>query len=259
MSDPLVRLASNDSIAHSTAEAVKALDALAWNRDLRNFRAEYEALALRTSGYATGALDGAIMPEDVSSDPESSPMGELSAKALIVTAEAMQQIQAFKSSPIQVWARLHSLLTDSDDRGKLRTTDDVDDPLHLGALVPASYVEGRIRDLNELIINSSAPALLVGAIAQAEISTVRPFAYGSHIVARATSRLVLASRGVDVSGLGVLEAGMYSIGRATYTRALGQYMSGTAEGVAGWVAWYCDATIRGTELASNTINSMKSA
>lgn len=258
MTDPLVRLASNNEIATSIANALKELDALSWNRDLRNFRSEYESLALRTSGYATGALDGAIMPEDVTSDPESSPMGELSAKALIVTAEAMQQVNAFKTSPIQVWARLHSLLTNDDDRGKLRTNDDVDDPLHLGSLVPAEYVESRMHDLNELIVNSQTPALLVSAIAQAEISTVRPFAYGSHIIARATSRLVLAARGVDSSGLGVLEAGIYSIGRATYTRALGQYMTGTSEGVANWVAWYCDATVRGTVLASNTINSMVS-
>lgn len=256
MSDALVRLSQIPLIEQSCSDALKALDELSWNRDLRNFRNEYESLALRTSGYATGALDGAIMPEDVTSDPESSPMGELSAKALIVTAEAMQQIQAFKTSPIQVWARLHSLVSDAEDRGKLRTTDTVDDPLHLGALVPASFVESRIRDLNELVISTSAPALLVSAIAQAEISAIRPFSYGSHLVARVTSRLVLASRGVDASGLGVLEAGMYSIGRATYTRALGQYISGSSEGVAAWVEWYCQATIRGTVLASNTIESM---
>ena len=78
---------------------------------------------------------------------------------------------------------------------------------------------------------TEAPAIVVAAIAHAELAVVRPFAWGSGLLARASTRLVLASRGVDPSLFSIPEHGMLEMGRPAYVNALRAYASGTREGV----------------------------
>ena len=60
---------------------------------------------------------------------------------------------------------------------------------------------------------------------------MRPFAWGSGLLARASVRLVLASRGVDPSLFSIPEHGMLEMGRPAYVKALRAYATGTREGV----------------------------
>jgi Fic family protein len=94
-----------------------------------------------------------------------------------------------------------------------------------------------------LTSTTSAPALVVAAVAHAEVAVVRPFAWGSGLVARSMTRLVLAARGVDPDGLTVPEAGLFAAGRSTYAAALSGYANGSAEGVATWLVLHAD-TVR---------------
>ncbi|MEY3734421.1 MAG: hypothetical protein RL347_1780, partial [Actinomycetota bacterium] len=74
-------------------------------------------------------------------------------------------------------------------------------------------------------------------IAHGELLSLRPFRWGSGLIARASLRLVLASRGVDPDLMSCPEAGMLSLGRSSYVAALRGYATGEPDGVAEWIRW----------------------
>ena len=94
---------------------------------------------------------------------------------------------------------------------------------------------------------TEAPALVVAAIAHAELASVRPFAWGSGLLARASVRLVLASRGVDPSLFSIPEHGMFEMGRPAYVNALRAYSTGTSAGVSTWIVWQATAIALGAK------------
>ena len=246
--DSLQPLLEIDGILAACDTSLKAIDELMWNRTVRRHKEFLIPYSRRISGFATAALDGAQMPSDPTMEPEVSPMGELSDAGLLVTAEADLQTLSFKSEPMKVWARLHTFTSSDVDRGQPRTTNEIIDPLRLGNLPPHEVLQERLSQLTEVILNSKAPAVLVAAIAHAEIATLRPFKEGSYLVARATARLVLAARDVDPDGLVMSEYGAQLLGRPAYVKALTAYMTGTREGIAAWVEWQGQAIVRGVEM-----------
>jgi hypothetical protein len=74
---------------------------------------------------------------------------------------------------------------------------------------------------------------------------VRPFAWGSGLLARASVRLVLAGRGVDPSLFSIPEHGMLELGRPAYVAALRDYASGTPAGVTSFIVWQATAVALG--------------
>jgi Fic family protein len=89
----------------------------------------------------------------------------------------------------------------------------------------------------------------VAAIAHAELAALRPFSQGSYLVARASTRLILATRDVDNDGLVMTEYGAFLLGRPAYVKALTGYVSGTREGVGAWISWQGEAIRRGLDMA----------
>ena len=243
--DPLSNLLKIESIDNAISSALKSIDELNWNRSFRNNK-DLIPLARRISAYASAALEGANMPADPRQDPDDSPMGKLSAAALGVTAEVDFQLTTFLKTPLQTWARLHSFIEESDQRGRPRTNNEVIDPLHLGSPLPYELIESRINNLVDLITTSSAPAVLLAAIAHAELATIAPFNKGSQLIARATSRLILQSKNVDQLKLVMPEYGFYKIGRNSYAKALMAYQSGSIEGVSKWVELHSQALVFGS-------------
>ena len=243
--DSLLLLAQHNDIAAVCDETRQAIDQLMWNRTLRSKDDDFITFLRRSSGYASAAIDGAAMPDDPAREPDNSAMGIVAQHGLLITAMADTLGDSFKHSPAQVWARLHSLISTDDDRGAPRLNDDVQDPLRLGNIPPASEARERMRHLGEQLITSQAPAVLLSAIAHAEISVTQPFAYGSHLIARATARLVLAARDLDTKGVTAPEIGWYLQGRPSYVTALKQYQSGTIEGVTAFVQWHCEGIRKG--------------
>lgn len=255
--DQLLLLAQHESIAQVCEDTRSAIDALMWNRTLRNKDDDFITFLRRSSGYATAAIDGAAMPDDPSREPDNSAMGTVAQHGLLITAMADTMGSAFKNSPAQVWARLHLLISTNEDRGTPRSTDDVNDPLRLGNIPAADEARERMRHLGEQLITSQAPAVLLSAIAHAEICVTQPFAYGSHMIARATARMTLAARGLDEKGVTAPEIGWYLQGRPSYVTALKQYQSGTIEGVTSFVQWHCEGIQRGIAATEQALTNSK--
>jgi hypothetical protein len=247
--DPLSSLLTIPGVASECETTLKAIDELMWNRTVRRHKESLIPYTRRIAGFATAALDGAQMPKDPTMEPEVSPMGSLSDQGLLVTAEADLQRLAFRTEPLKVLARLHTFVSSDDDRGRPRTTNDVNDPLRLGSVPPHEVLQERMSQLVDLVIESKASSILVAAIAHAELATLRPFTQGSYLVARASTRLILAARDVDNDGLVMSEYGAFLLGRPAYVKALTGYISGTREGVSAWVTWQGEAIRRGAEMA----------
>lgn len=239
--DVLAVLAQDPRAAAALAAAREGIDALLWRRDVRAAAAEVAAASVERGGRASAAIDGAdVVVED------ESPMGRVLRAALRLTAEVPGQVDAFGTSPLQALAHLHAVAASGfvadDDLGRPRTVADADDPLNLGPPPPAGEAADRLAALARVLTRpTQAPALLVAAIAHAEIAAARPFRWGSGLLARAVTRLVVAARGVDPSLFSIPEHGMHELGRPSYVAALRGYASGTREGVAEWVVWHSSA------------------
>jgi hypothetical protein len=236
--DPLAVLAADDAVAGAVLAARGEIDALLWRRDVRGAAAEVAAASVDRGARDSAAMDGAdvVVVDD-------SPMGRVLDAALRLTAQVPSQVDVFASAPLQALAHLHALVAHGfvpdAELGRPRIGDVADDPLRLGPLPPAREAADRMTLLaTTLTAPTQAPALVVAAIAHAELAVVRPFTWGSGLVARAATRLVLASRGVDPSLFGIPEHGMLEHGRPAYVRALKAYASGTREGVGEFIVWH---------------------
>jgi hypothetical protein len=65
---------------------------------------------------------------------------------------------------------------------------------------------------------SKAPALVVAAVAHAELLATAPFGWGDGLVARAVFRLLLVDRGLDPNSLAAPEVGFVEFGRRRVPR-----------------------------------------
>jgi Fic family protein len=116
--------------------------------------------------------------------------------------------------------------------------------------VDAEEAAGRLTALAGLLAApSKAPALVVAAVAQGELSAVTPFGWGDGLLARAVFRLLLVARGLDPQSLAVPEVGFLELGLDARRAALEAYRSGTAEGLGAWIAHCGEALTRGTQEA----------
>ena len=140
-----------------------------------------------------------------------------------------------KTAPLQAIARLHAVVGSSalgpDELGRPRDAASAD----------------RLRGVSELLLSdTSAPALLVAAVAHADVATAAPFASHNGIVARALERLVLVSRGVDAKSLVVPEAGHLAL-RKEYESNLRAYRDGGPSGVHAWALYAAEAFAAGAD------------
>jgi hypothetical protein len=248
--DPLASLAGDEEVSAGLSVARSEIDALLWRRDVRAAAAEVAAASVQRGAHDSAAIDGADIAV-----VEDSPMGRVLDAALALTAAVPGQVDVFGRSPLQALAQLHAVLAHgfvTDDLlGRPRSSDTADDPLNLGPVIPSRAAADRLAGLaSTLTAPTEAPALLVAAIAHAEIAVVRPFAWGSGLLARAVTRLVMAERGLDPSLFSIPEHGMVELGRPAYVRALRAYASGTRAGVGEFVIWHSTACAMGARAVS---------
>lgn len=210
---------------------------------MRARAAEIVAESAIAGARDSAALEGADLSLDVvRAGLDDSPLGRAVAASLAVTSAVPGQVDTWQRAPLQVLAHLHVLAARGfeveDDLGRPRHSDDVVDPLHVGAPLPWGEVSDRLVGLADVLTRpTAAPAMVVAAIAHGELMVIQPFRWGSGLIARAAVRLVLAGRGVDPDLLSCPEAGMLSLGRGTYVSALRSYRSGEPSGVAEWIRW----------------------
>lgn len=242
--DPFGALAADPRTAEAAEQARAAIDALLWRRDIRSAAAAVAAASVERGGRDSAAIDGA----DVVT-PDESPMGRVLANALAVTAAVPAQLAAWSTAPLQALAALHAVASAGfladEARGRPRTGEP-DDPLHLG---PApDRIAPRLAALAAaLVAPATAPAIVVAGVVHAELMVLRPFAWGSGLVARAAARCVLADRGADPSLFTIPERGMLAQGRPAYVAAIRGYRDGGQEGAAQAVIWFADSCRIGAE------------
>ena len=230
--DPFARLGVLEGVASAMAASRDGIDALLRDRGLRSSAPDLTGESLLRGAHASAVLEGSqARLEDVragAADP--------AARAAVrVSAELLGQVPVLGASPLQVFARLHTLA------GKGEAADD-----ELGRPRTAE-ASTRLGDLARLLVTATtAPALVVAAVVHAELATAAPFVSHNGLVARAAERLVLVARGVDPKSLVVPEAGHLAL-RREYESNLRGYRDGGPTGVHSWLLYAAEAYAAGAE------------
>ena len=123
------------------------------------------------------------------------------------------------------------------------------DPGTLGRPRPEPGIAERLQGLAELVTGGTRVAApVLASVVLGELSGLEPFGSADGIVGRAAFRLVGVSTGLDPHCLGVPEVTFY--GDPTLHRsALEGYMTGTEDGVTGWLLHCCSALEAGAREA----------
>ena len=230
--DPLVRLAELEGVGSAMAATRDGIDALLRDRGLRRTTPDLTGESLLRGACASAVL------EESSSTAEQIRSGDGDAvgrSAVRLSSELLALLPTLQSAPLQALARMHTLAAKGDvddaDLGRPRTPE----------------AAARLRDLAATLTTpTSAPALVVAAVAHAEVATVAPFVSHNGIVARALERLLLVARGVDTKSLVVPEAGHLAL-RREYESNLRGYAEGGASGVHAWLLYAAEGYAAGAE------------
>lgn len=237
--DPLQHVADLPGVAAAVDRARAAVDALRGHRVMRRSAERVSAESALRGARASAALAGADVPLDVvrrtvaagGRFPEAE--DDVVQGALRVAGEVGPLTGAWSRAPLQALARLHSLAAAH------QVPDD-----ELGR--PAAAGAPRLQALSRLLTTpTSAPALVVAAVAHAEVEASGAFAVGAGLVARAAFRLTIVTRGLDPSSVTAPEVGHVELGGTAYADALAGYRDGRADGVAAWVVHCAEATVLG--------------
>jgi hypothetical protein len=230
--DPLARLTRLEGVASAMAATRDGIDALLRDRGLRTTTPELTGESLLRGAHASAVLDGAAVTLDGLRGGTSDATALAAAR---VSTEILGLVPTLRAAPLQAFARVHILagkgVVDDADLGRPRDAE----------------AAARLRDLGATLSGpSAAPALVVAAVAHAEILTAAPFVSHNGIVARAVERLLLVSRGVDAKSLVVPEAGHLALHRA-YESNLRGYAEGGGAGVHAWLLYAAEAYAAGAE------------
>lgn len=230
--DPLARLAELEGVGSAMAATRDGIDALLRDRGLRRTTPELTAESLLRGACASAELEGSVSTAE---EIRAGGGDAIARSAVRLSSELLALVPTLQSAPLQALARLHTLAA----------KDDVED-VDLGR--PRSpEAAARLRDLAAtLTAPTSAPALVVAAVAHAEVATAAPFVSHNGVVARALERLLIVGRGVDAKSLVVPEAGHLALRRA-YSSNLRGYAEGGAPGVHAWLLYATEGYAAGAE------------
>lgn len=231
--DPLAWLTGLEGVPSAFAATRDGIDVLLRDRGMRQTTAEQTAESLLRGAHASAVLEGSVSTlEEVREGA-----GDETARAAVrVSTELLGLAPLLSTSPLQVFARVHNLAgvgtIPSDDLGR-----------------PASAeAAARLNTLARTLTSTQAPALMVAALAHAELATVGAFASHNGIVARAVERLIMAARGVDPFSVTIPEAGHLRV-REAYESNLRGYRSGGQAGLRAWLLYAAEAYALGAELS----------
>ncbi len=246
--DPLPALLELPGVGQAVTDARTAVDQLLWDRTVRARQDDVVAESLLRGAWVSAWFEGAeteLEPLRSGAALDGSPVGRLLANTLALHSALPELVPVIGRSPGQALARMHALaahgFAPDEQLGRPRAADTPDDTLRLGPAPQAAEAAERLAAVSQLLVSSEAPGVLVAAVAHAELAVVRPFGWGSGLVARAVIRLVLAQRGVDPGMQGAPEVGIRRAGRPAYVRALRDYARGTPEGVAAGLTLIAEA------------------
>lgn len=233
----LLDLPHIDRVAQATLAARDDIDAMLWRRDIRA-----NSIPVAQASISRGAMDSAALEGADLAGVEDSPMGKVVSATLAVTAQAPLLADTWLTAPLQVVTRLHLLVakefSEHDQLGRPRTENIPDDPLHIGSIPDHSVVPAFLMSLSKQCVDTQASAIIEAGFAHAEIMRLRPFTWGSGLVARAVVRTVFAARGLDPSNFSIPENGMFETGRTNYVSAIRGYIHQTPDGISQYFEWF---------------------
>lgn len=222
MPDPLTDLARLEGVPSGLAAARAAVDVVLTDRGLRAMTSDQVAAALLAGAQASARL---------TDHPE-----RWIAGAVRLSTELPELAGVLRVAPGQALARAHALAA----YGVVADAE-------LGRLRSSTEVTSRMNGLAELLTSpTEAPALVLAAIAHAEVATVAPFGSADALLARAVERMVLISSGFDPRGVIVTEVG-HLRRRDDYDRLLSAYAVGSVVGVRDWILHVAQAAVDGAE------------
>lgn len=234
--DPLAPLAELPGVAEACAEASEALGRAHRHRaNLRGWPANAAEAGLRAA-RASSVLDGgSLQLSEEGPDP-------ILAGALRVSEAleggATSLVGVWQRAPMQAIARLHAL-----------AAADIADDDGLGRPRPDTDVGRRLELLTAIVTGGTrVPAPVLAAVVHGELLTLAPFGTADGVVARAVSRLVTMSSGLDPHGLGVPEV-YWMRQSGDYRAAARGFASGTPDGLTVWVLMSCRALHAGAREA----------
>lgn len=226
-----------ERVAQATLAARDDIDTLLWRRDIRA-----NAIPVAQASISRGAMDSAALEGADLAGVEDSPMGKVLSATLAVTAQAPLLADTWLTAPLQVITGLHLLVakefSDPDQLGRPRVENISDDPLHIGSIPDHAIVPVLLMSLSRQCVNTQASAIIEAGFVHAEIMRLRPFTWGSGLVARAVVRTVFAARGLDPSNFSIPENGMFETGRTNYVTAIRAYIQQTPDGVSQYFEWF---------------------
>ncbi|HNN47970.1 MAG TPA: oxidoreductase, partial [Marmoricola sp.] len=190
--DPFEWLAQLEGIPSAYAGTRDGIDAILVDRGRRRTTPEQTAESLLIGAHASAVLEGS---ESTLEEMRAGEADEIAQAALRVSTEVLALVPVVKTSPLQAFARLHSVAA----KGVLEDS-------RLGrAITPEA--SARIQELSAALTRTSVPGLLQAAIAHGELITAVPFASHNGIVARAVERLLMVATGVDPASVIAPELG----------------------------------------------------
>ncbi len=230
--DPFAALLALEGVPSAYAAARDGIDALLRDRGLRRTTPEDTIEAMLRGAHASAVLAGSTASID---DLRRATGDDTGLASLRLSTELLALVPQLARSPLQVFARLHTLAA----RGSVP-----DDELGRPRDADAAH---RLRTLSSALTTpTTAPGLLVAAVVHAEVASGEPFNSHNGLVARALERLVLASRGVDERSVTVPEAAHLAL-RPAYESNLRGYRDGGTPGVHAWLLYAAEAYARGAE------------
>lgn len=239
----LLELVELPEVADGVDRAREACARLRWHPALRRRAEEVRAECTVRAAYASARLDGArreaadiracFLGEDrLGTGPDA----DTARGAVRAVAEADRMARDWQAGRPPAVPRMLSRLHVAAAAGLLPAD-------ALGRPDPAAA--GLLRGVAALLAApSDAPALLVAALAHAELATGAPFAAGNGVVARAVARAAAVGRGLDPMAVAVWEHGLAQAG-APAVAALEGYASGRPEAVAAWLVTWSSAIVAG--------------
>lgn len=219
-------------VAPALDAARARVDKALWNRTLRRHGATVATEVSLIDAVASAALEGASYDlEEVRGGAVTDPVVQ---GALRVAAALPELVGVWEKAPRQALARLHLLAA----RG-MAEGDDLGRPVRGGE---------RLAMLCDLALTDrESPAILLAAVVEAELLSLRVFDAGNGLVARAAGKLCLAVRGLDPRGLVAVDAG-HTSREPEYVGASNAFATGTPDGVRSWLRHYAAAVEEGCEV-----------
>lgn len=205
----------------------------------------------REASWRAGRLSAAI--DGASTDISREDLGDPVAAGAIRVAQTLDgdlidsAVAVFRRAPSQYLARLHMLAA----------SDLVDDRDALGRPRSEPHIAQRLQFLGELITGAtSVPAPVLAAVVHGDLLVLQPFEQGNGVVARAASRLVSATTGLDPHLLCVPELAWYKrLGE--YRELSANFATGDPEALAAWIVLCCEAFVTGAQEAKSIADAAR--